>query len=224
MSKLIWDKVGERYFETGVDHGVLFPMSAAGAYDKGVAWSGLTGVTESPSGAEANPQYADNIKYLNLISAEDFGGTIEAFYYPDEWKECDGSKEVVPGVTVGQQTRKTFGLAYRTKLGNDTVGQDFGYKLHLVYGAVATPSERVYATVNESPEAATFSWEFSTTPVEVGIEGVKPTACLTIDSTKTDKEKLKKLEDILYGTADTEARLPLPKEVIELIGAVEAAG
>lgn len=224
MSKLIWDKVGERYFETGVDHGVLYPMGDKGAYDKGVAWSGLTSVTESPSGAEANPQYADNIKYLNLISAEDFGGSIEAFYYPDEWKECDGSKEVVPGVTVGQQTRKTFGLAYRTKLGNDTAGQDYGYKLHLVYGAVATPSERAYATVNDSPEAATFSWEFSTTPVEVGIDGVKPTACLTIDSTKTDKEKMKKLEDILYGDTENEPRLPLPKEVIELIGAVEAAG
>lgn len=217
MSKLTWDKIGERFFETGVDHGVLYPISEKGEYNKGVAWSGLTAVTESPSGAEANPQYADNIKYLNLISTEDFGGTIEAFYYPDEWKECDGSKEVAPGVTIGQQNRKTFGLAYRTKLGNDVEGQDYGYKLHLVYGAVATPSERNYQTVNDSPEATALSWEFTTTPVEVGIEDFKPTACMVIDSTKTTKEKMAQLEAILYGSEDVDPRLPLPKEVIELL-------
>lgn len=224
MSKIKWDETGKRLYETGVDHGVLFPISSEGTYNKGVAWNGLTAVTESPSGAEANPLYADNIKYLNLIAAEDFGATIEAYTYPDEWAACDGSAEVAPGVMIGQQSRKTFGLCYRTKIGNDIDGQDHGYKLHCVYGALAAPSERGYQTVNDSPEAITFSWTVTTTPVDV--PGFKPTAIMTIDSTKTDKEKLAKLEEILYGKDPTspegedgvDARLPLPAEIIELLG------
>lgn len=229
MSKLMWDKTGERFYETGVDHGVLYPIDASGAYSKGVAWNGITEVTESPSGAEANPLYADNIKYLNLIAAEDFGATIGAYTYPDEFEACDGSAEIAPGVTIGQQNRKTFGFSYRTKKGNDVDGQDHGYKLHLVYGALAAPSERNYQTVNDNPEAITFSWTVTTTPVNV--PGFKPTAHLTIDSTKTDKTKLAALEAILYGTdgkgaegdadyvAPTEARLPLPDEIATLLGA-----
>lgn len=215
MSKLKWDATGQRRFETGVDHAVLYLLSNAGLYDKGVPWNGITGITESPSGAEANPLYADNIKYLNLISAEDFGATIEAYTYPDEWMECDGSAEVVPGVTIGQQNRKTFGLSYRTKLGNDVDSQDHGYKLHLIYGALAAPSERGYQTINDSPEAITFSWEITTTPVDV--PGFKPTACLTIDSTKVSADKLAALEQILYGTDEAEARLPLPEEVFTIL-------
>ena len=215
MSKIKWDETGKRLYETGVDHAVLYPLSNAGKYDKGAAWNGITAITESPSGAEANPLYADNIKYLNLISAEDFGCTIEAYTYPDEWAVCDGSVEIAPGVIAGQQSRRTFGLSYRTKLGNDVDGQDHAYKLHLIYGGLASPYERGYQTVNDSPDAINFSWEITTTPVDV--PGFKPTACLTIDSTKVDKTKLAALEDILYGSEDTEARLPLPEEVIELL-------
>lgn len=216
MSKITWDKSGERYYETGVKKGVLYVMDK-GAYGNGVAWNGLTAVTESPSGAEASPMYADDIKYLNLYSAEEFAATVEAYTYPDEFAECDGSAEIAPGVTIGQQKRKTFGLAYSTILGNDTDGNDYGYKIHLIYGANAAPSEKAYATVNDSPEAITFSWELSTTPVEV--EGFKPTASLTIDSTKTTPEKMKAIEDILYGTESIEPRLPLPSEIAELLKA-----
>lgn len=197
MSKIVWDQTGERLFETGVDHGVLYPIQTGGLYSKGVAWNGLTAVNESPSGAEATDLYADNIKYLSMRSAETFGATVEAYTYPDEFAECDGSATLAEGVTIGQQARKIFGLSYRTLVGNDVDGQDHGYKLHLIYGASASPSERAYATVNDSPEAITFSWELSTTPVNV--TGFKPTACVTIDSTKADPTCLKKLEDILYG-------------------------
>ena len=221
MPKLIWDKNGERYYETGTDRGVLYVQDETGTYGTGVPWNGLTAVTESPSGAEANPLYADNIKYLNLMSKEEFGATIEAYTYPDEFGVCDGSAEIVKGITIGQQTRKTFGFAYRTKLGNDLAGDDYGYKIHLVYGALASPSERSYATVNESPEAMTLSWEITTTPVEV--EGFKPTAHLEINSTKVDAEKLAALEAILYGSEEEEARLPLPSEIIALVG-TQAAG
>ncbi len=216
MAVLTWDKAGERFFETGVDHGVLYIPDNSGVYTEGYAWNGLTGVTESPSGAESNPQYADNMKYLNLVSTEEFGGTIEAFFYPDEWMQCDGSATPTPGVSFGQQSRKTFGLSYRTKLGNDIEGQDYGYKLHLVYGATASPSEKPYATVNDSPEAMTLSWEFTTTPVEVGtIAGVtyKPTSTITIDSTKVDADALNTLEEFLYGTEGTDPSLPTPAEV-----------
>lgn len=219
MSKIIWDKAGEHLYETGVDHGVLYP-TIGGAYGTGVAWNGLTGVTESPSGAESTGQYADNIKYLNLISAEEFGATIEAFTYPDEFYACDGSAEPVKGVMIGQQTRRPFGLAYRTLVGNDLMGTEYGYKIHLIYGATASPSERAYTTVNDSPEALTFSWEVTTTPVEV--PGYKPTASLTVDSTKTSAANMAKLENILYGTADAEPRLPMPEEVIALIGSSSA--
>lgn len=219
MSKLVWDNVGERLYETGVKQGVLYPISDKGTYDLGVAWNGLTAVTESPSGAEATPLYADDIKYLNLMSNEEFGGTIEAYMFPDEFAECDGSASLLVGVTIGQQPRKAFGLCYRTTLGNDVASNDYGYKLHLVYGALASPSEKAYATINDSPEAITFSWEFSTTPVNV--TGHKPTASLTIDSTKVDKEKLTALEAILYGSDDVEARLPLPDEIATLMGAAE---
>lgn len=212
--RLEWDKTGQRVYETGCDHGVLFPMKN-NVYSKGVAWNGLVSVTESPSGAESSPQYADNIKYLNLVSAEDFSATIEAFTYPDEWAECDGSAEVAPGVMIGQQNRGVFGLSYRTKVGNDTSGQDYGYKIHLIYGGQASPSEKGYQTVNDSPEAITFSWEVTTTPINV--EGFRPTASLTIDSTKTDSDKLKALMDIIYGTDSEESRLPLPDEVISLM-------
>lgn len=217
MSKLVWDEAGKRFYETGVEKGVLYP-AVSGAYPKGVAWNGLTAVTESPSGAEATPLYADNIKYLNLMSNEEFGATIEAYTYPDEFAACDGSAELTAGVYIGQQKRNTFGLSYVTKLGNDTDGNDFGYKLHLIYGALAAPSEKSYATINDSPEAITFSWEVSTTPVNV--TGFKPTACVTIDSTKVDAEKLAALEAILYGSETEEARLPLPDEVATIMGAV----
>ena len=220
MSKLVWDQTGERYYETGVKMGVLYPQSASGTYPKGVAWNGLTAVTESPSGAEATPLYADDIKYLNLYSAEEFGATIEAYTYPDEFAECDGSAEIATGVTIGQQNRKAFGLCYRTTIGNDTDGNDHGYKLHIIYGAMASPSEKAYATINDSPEAITFSWEITTTPVSVS--GFKPTASVTIDSTKVDGTKLKQLEAILYGdngsSSAGEARLPLPDEIVTLIG------
>lgn len=225
MPRLDWDKDGERFFETGVRRGVLYQRNASGAYVSGVEWNGLTGVTESPSGAEATALYADDMKYLNMISAEEFGGTIEAYYYPDEFMENDGSAAVVDGVVIGQQTRKTFGLCYRTEVGNDVDGNEHGYKLHLLYGCLASPSERSYATINDSPEAITFSWEFTTTPVTVGkINGVdyKPTALVVIDSRFVDEDKLTAFEDILYGTdpdtdAGTEgtvASLPLPAAVI----------
>lgn len=217
MPKLVWDKTGERYYETGVKQGVLYPIDSKGAYPKGVAWNGLTNVTESPSGAEATALYADDIKYLNLISTEEFGGTIEAYTYPDEFAECDGSASLAAGVYIGQQPRKTFGFSYRTTLGNDVDNNNYGYKLHLVYGALASPSEKAYATINDSPEAITFSWEFSTTPVNV--TGFKPTACITIDSTKVDPQKLAALEAILYGGDEAEARLPLPDEVAQIITA-----
>lgn len=213
MAKLVWDQSGERFYETGVSKGVLYPMTA-GAYTKGVAWNGLTAVTESPSGAEASPLYADNIKYLNLISNEEFGATIEAYTYPDEFAACDGSAAIAEGVMAGQQKRNSFGFSYVTKLGNDTDGADHGYKLHLVYGCLATPSEKSYATVNESPEAITFSWTVTTTPVEV--PGLKPTSCITIDSTKVNKDKLAALEAMLYGTESEEAKLPTPTELAEL--------
>lgn len=217
MSKLVWDQTGERLYETGVKQGVLYPQAAGGTYPKGVAWNGLTNVTESPSGAEATPLYADDIKYLNLISTEELGGTIEAYTYPDEFAECDGSASLTEGVYIGQQPRKTFGFCYRTTLGNDVGNNNYGYKLHLVYGALASPSEKAYATINDSPEAITFSWEFSTTPVNV--TGFKPTASITIDSTKVNAEKLAALEAILYGDADNEARLPLPDEVAQIMTA-----
>ena len=213
MAKLEWDKTGERLYETGIDHGVLYPY-ASGAPGTGVAWNGLTSVTESPSGAESNPQYADNIKYLNLRSAEEFGGTIEAFTYPEEWAECDGSKSPSKGVYFGQQTRKMFGLSYRTKLGNDTDGDDYGYILHLVYGATASPSERQYQTINDSPEPVTFSWEFDTQAVSV--EGYKPVAHIEINSKLVDAQKLAAFEKKLYGDTDTEPSLPLPAEVLTL--------
>lgn len=215
MSKLVWDQVGERLYETGTKKGVLYPFES-NAYAKGVAWNGLTAVTESPSGAEATAIYADDIKYLNLRSAEEFGATIEAYTYPDEFAECDGSAYIAPGIKIGQQKRKMFGFSYTTTVGNDTEGDDHGYKIHLVYGATASPSEKSYQTINDSPEAITFSWEVATTPVEV--KGFKPTATLEIDSTKVDADKLKALEDILYGTENAEPRLPLPDEVVTLVG------
>ena len=215
MPKLKWDQIGERLYETGVDKVVLFPMESTGQYGTGVAWNGISAVNESPSGAEPTALYANNGKYLNLISNEDFAATIEAYTYPDEFEECDGSKEIAPGVVIGQQKRKVFGLAYRTLLGNDVDGNDHGYKLHLVYGCLAAPSENSHSTVNDSPEAGTMSWSVSTTPVEVA--DAKPTATVTIDSTKADKAKLKKLEDMLYGTDQAESKLPLPAEVITLM-------
>ena len=218
MAKIEWDKTGERLYETGVKNGVLY-VQEGGAYPKGVAWNGLTAVTESPSGAEATPLYADDIKYLNLISTEEFGATIEAYTYPDEFAECDGSASLAEGVMIGQQARKTFGLCYRTTIGNDTDGNDHGYKLHIIYGALAAPSEKAYATINDSPEAITFSWEVTTTPVNV--TGAKPTASITIDSTKAAPEKLAALEKILYGDTNTEtnARLPLPDEIKDIFTA-----
>jgi hypothetical protein len=217
MPKLVWDKSGERLYETGVKQGVLYVQDATGAYPKGVAWNGLTAVTESPSGAESTPIYADDSKYLNLMSAEDFGATIEAYTYPDEFAVCDGSAEIVKGVKAGQQGRKAFGLCYRTSIGNDIDGADYGYKLHFIYGAMASPSEKAYQTVNDSPEAISFSWEITTTPVV--IPGFKPAASLTLDSTKVDETKLTALEVILYGDEAVEARLPLPAEIITLMTA-----
>ena len=219
MPEIVWDQTGDREFETGVDHGVLYEPDATGEYKSGVAWNGLTSVTESPSGAESNPQYADNMKYLNLKSAEEFGATIEAFTYPDEFGKYNGEAQPEPGVYLGQQRRGTFGLSYRTLKGNDLEGTDYGYKLHLVWNCDAAPSERAYATVNDSPEAITFSWELTTTKVPVGtIGGVKyaPAASMTIDSTKVDKDALTELETILYGSETAAARLPFPAEVIEL--------
>lgn len=217
MSKIVWDSTGDRLYETGVDRGVLYPINGSGAYTPGVAWNGLTGVTESPSGAEATALYADNIKYLSLYSAEEFGATIEAYTYPKEFEACDGSAELGEGVVIGQQTRKVFGLCYRTLIGNDVDAQDHGYKLHLIYGCMASPSEKGYQTVNDSPEAITFSWEVTTTPVNV--TGFKPTATLIIDSTKVAPGKLEKIEELLYGTDSDPAKLPLPDEVKAILDA-----
>lgn len=214
MTALTWDDVGERFFETGVDHGVLY-IPTSGVYDNGYAWNGLTGVTETPSGAEPTALYADNIKYLNLLSLEQFGGTITAYTYPDEFGQCDGTSAPTPGVAIGQQARQTFGLSYRTRLGNDEEGDDFGYKLHLVYGAVASPSERAYATVNDSPSAIEFSWAFQTTPVSV--TGLRPTSLITIDSNTVSAGALAALEDLLYGTVSTDPSLPLPDAVVALL-------
>lgn len=226
MSKIVWDSTGERLYETGVKNGVLYPQSN-GTYPKGVAWNGLTAVTESPSGAEATALYADDMKYLNLYSAEEFGATVEAYTYPEEFGECDGSATIAKGVQIGQQTRKAFGMCYRTVVGNDTDGEAHGYKLHIIYGAMASPSEKAYATINDSPEAITFSWELTTTPVNV--TGKKPTASIVIDSTKADPTKLAALEAILYGKDPTtsggndgeEPRLPLPDEIATLMVVTE---
>lgn len=211
---LVWDATGERLYETGVKQCALY-VQEGGAYPKGVAWNGITAVTESPSGAEATALYADDIKYLNLMSTEEFGATIEAYTYPDEFAACNGESELVKGVKIGQQKRKTFGLCYKTALGNDVDGNEHGYKLHIIYGALAAPSEKAYATINDSPEAITLSWEISTTPVNV--DGAKPTASIVIDSTKADAEKLTALETILYGSEDTDPRLPLPNEIKTLM-------
>jgi hypothetical protein len=215
MPPLVWDQVGERFYETGVDHGVLYLPDAAGVYNSGFAWNGLTTVTETPSGAEASPQYADNIKYLNMISAEEFGATIEAFTYPEEFGECDGTALPAPGVAVGQQGRKMFGLSFRTRKGNDVDGTEFGYKLHLVYGCQAAPSEKAYATINDSPEAIAFSWEVTTTPVPV--TDYKPTSLIVVDSTEVDPADLASLEALLYGET-VAAALPTPDAVIALFG------
>ena len=219
MAKLVWDETGKRLYETGVSQGVLYPQSG-GTYPNGVAWNGLTAVTESPSGAEATPLYADNIKYLNLFSAEEFGATIEAYTYPDEFMACDGSAQIAKGAYIGQQNRKQFGMCYKTLLGNDVDANDHGYKLHIIYGAMASPSEKAYATVNDSPEAITFSWEVTTTPVNV--TGYEPTASVVIDSTKCDPTKLADLVEILYGSAEEEPRLPLPNEIVTVLGAANA--
>lgn len=217
MAKIVWDKTGERLYETGVKNGVLYVQNEAGAYPAGVAWNGLTAVTESPSGAEATPLYADDIKYLELFSAEEFGATIECYTYPDEFGQCDGSAELADGVVIGQQVRKAFGLCYRTVLGNDVKNNDYAYKLHLIYGAKASPSEKGYSSINDSPEAITFSYEITTTPVNV--EGFKPASSLVIDSSKADPEKLAQLEAMLYGSEEEEPRLPLPDEIAELFKA-----
>lgn len=219
MAKIVWDKTGERLYETGVKQGVFYLQNEDGQYTNGVAWNGLTAVTESPSGAEATPLYADDIKYLELFSAEEFGATVECYTYPDEFAQCDGSAQLAPGVSIGQQERKSFGLCYRTTLGNDVKGNEYGYKLHIIYGAKAAPSEKGYTAINDSPEAITFSYEITTTPVNV--KNHKPTASLIIDSTKVGSDKLTKIEDILYGGSETEARLPLPDEVLEIITATE---
>lgn len=216
MPRLEWDKVGERLYETGVDQGVLYVQDETGAYPEGVAWSGLRSVSESPSGAEPSPLYADNIKYLNLLSNEEFAATIGAYYSPEEFDACDGTATLTKGVTVGQQKRKTFGLCYRTKIGNDIDGDDHGYKIKIIYGALAKPSQKEYQTVNNDPSAIELSWEVSTTPVKV--TGMKPTATLEIDSTKIEPAKLKALEDVLYGTSENKARLPLPDEIKTLVG------
>lgn len=211
MARLVWDEVGSRFFETGVKNGVLYVQNDEGGYNNGVVWNGLTAITESPSGAEETPLYADDIKYVVFYSNEEFGATIEAYTYPEEFEQCDGSAELITGVKVGQQARRSFALAYRTSLGNDIQGQDAGYKLHIIYGAKAAPSEKAYATVNDSPEAVTFSWEVSTVPVNVA--GLKPTSTVVIDSTKCDPEVLAEIENVLFGSEDQEARVLLPDEI-----------
>ena len=221
MARLVWDQTGQHFFETGVDQGVLFVYDDTNnTYGAGVAWNGLTAVNENPTGADANALYADNIKYLNLFSAEEFGATIEAYTYPDEFAACNGEKELATGVVVGQQPRKTFGFSYRTKIGNDVAGSDLGYKIHLVYGAMASPSDKNYETINDNPDAITFSWEITTTPISAG-EGFKPTAHIIVDSTKVDSTKLTAFENYLYGSDGQSAAssaLPLPAKVIELLG------
>lgn len=217
MAKLVWDETGSRLYETGTSHGVLYPFKATGEYDKGVAWNGLISVSENPTGGDADPLWADDIKYLELRAREDFEASIEAYTYPDEFAACDGSVELVPGVTIGQQTRQRFGMSYKTLIGNDVKATDYGYKLHLLYGCAVSPSQKQFQTVNDSPEAITFSWDLTTTPVNV--TGHLPTACLTIDSTKVPAEKLTALEAILYGDSENEARLPLPDEVASLLAA-----
>lgn len=215
MAKLVWDQAGQKFFETGVSNGVLYVSDGQGGYLNGVAWNGLTSVAENPSGAESNPIYADNIKYLNIISAEEFGATIEAYTYPDEFMECDGSAQVVNGVNIGQQARKSFGISYRTRVGNDVAGDNLGYKIHVIYNCQAAPSGKTYSTVNESPEAITFSWEVTTTPVPV--EGFRPTATVVFDSTKLDAEKMAAVENALYGSSNTEASLPSIEELLALV-------
>lgn len=232
MAKIVWDAVGQKLYKAGVDHTVLYVVSSDGEYTPGVPWNGITSIAENPEGGEPNDQYADNIKYLSIMSTEKLNGSIGALFYPPEWNACDGNVELAKGVTIGQQDRKTFGLCYRTKIGNDVDGEDHGYELHLIYGAKASPSERTHETINDSPDAAEFSWDYNTTPVPV--EGHKPTASLTIDSTTVDKEKLAALEAILYGTnadntdtenpvAATEPRLPLPDEVYQILSGNMAA-
>ena len=215
MARLIWDEVGQRFFETGVKNGVLYVQNNDGSYANGVVWNGLTAITESPSGAEETPLYADDVKYLTLRSAEEFGATIEAFTYPEEFEQCDGSAQIAQGVTIGQQARKAFGLCYRTAVGNDIQGQEFSYKLHIIYGCTVAPSEKSYSTINDNPEAITFSWELSTVPVPV--DGFKPTASLVIDADKVDAGKLQLLENALFGDAENEAKLLLPNQIMELM-------
>ena len=215
MAKLVFDEVGSRFFETGVKNGVLFVQGVDGKYENGVVWNGLTAVTESPSGAEATPLYADDMKYVVLYSTEEFGATVEAYTYPEEFEQCDGSAALMDGITIGQQPRKSFGLVYKTVIGNDVEGQDLGYKIHIIYGAKAAPSEKAFATINDSPEAVTFSWELSTIPVPV--TGHRPTATVVVDSTKVDAEKLALLEDKLFGSETEESTLPLPDEIAELL-------
>lgn len=215
MAKLVFNNVGERFFETGVKNGVLYVMGEDGTYEKGVVWNGLTAVTESPSGAETTPLYADDVKYVVIYAAEEFGATVEAYTYPEEFEQCDGSAAISEGITIGQQTRKSFGMCYKTSVGNDVQGQDYGYKIHIIYGAKAAPSEKSYSTINDSPEAVTFSWELSTVPVPV--EGYSPTATVVIDSTRVPAEKMELIEAKLYGSEEAEATLPLPNEILELI-------
>ena len=216
MARLIWDEVGQRFFETGVKNGVLYVQDNDGSYKNGVVWNGLTAVTESPSGAEETPLYADDVKYLTLRSAEEFGATVEAYTYPEEFEQCDGSAAIAAGVTIGQQARRAFGLCYRTSVGNDIQGQNFSYKLHLIYGCTVAPSEKSYSTINDNPEAITFSWELSTVPVPVA--GFKPTASLVIDASKVGEEKMALLENALFGGEDNEAKLLTPNEIMSLIG------
>ena len=215
MARLIWDEVGQRFFETGVKNGVLYVQDDDGLYKNGVVWNGLTAVTESPSGAEETPLYADDVKYLTLRSAEEFGATVEAYTYPEEFEQCDGSASIADGVTIGQQARRAFGLCYRTSVGNDIQGQNYSYKLHLIYGCTVAPSEKSYSTINDNPEAITFSWELSTVPVPV--DGFSPTASLVIDASKVDKGKMQQLEDALFGDETNEAKLLLPNEIMELL-------
>lgn len=215
MAKLVFNNVGERLFETGVKNGVLYVMGDDGTYENGVVWNGLTAVTESPSGAETTPLYADDVKYVVIYAAEEFGATVEAYTYPEEFEQCDGSATIFDGITIGQQTRKSFGMCYKTSVGNDVQGQDFGYKIHIIYGAKAAPSEKAYSTINDSPEAVTFSWELSTVPVPV--EGFNPTATMVIDSTRVPAEKMALIEDKLYGTESDEPTLPLPDELLALL-------
>ena len=217
MARLIWDEVGQRFFETGVKNGVLYVQDDDGVYKNGVVWNGLTAVTESPSGAEETPLYADDVKYLTLRSAEEFGATVEAYTYPEEFEQCDGSASIADGVTIGQQARRAFGLCYRTSVGNDIQGQNYSYKLHLIYGCTVAPSEKSYSTINDNPEAITFSWELSTVPVPV--DGFSPTASLVIDASKVDEGKMQQLEDALFGNESNEAKLLLPNEIMELLKA-----